>query len=210
MIKLKRNKNKGRLIIGSLLIVFGLLLAFGKSIYNAYLNNKDNAMVNSFFEEKIPTDDLEEDITKTTTHNKSSNYKNPYYAILEIPAISLKKGLVNIDSKNNNVNRNIQTLPTSDTPDIVGGTIILASHSGNSRVSYFKYLYKVNKDDFIYVYYNDIKYVYKVTSIYNQDKTGKISFSKNNNSTLILTTCNQQQKGKQLIVISTLVDKLSY
>lgn len=210
MIKLKRNKNKGRLIIGSLLIVFGLLLVFGKSIYNTYLNNKDNAMVDSFFEEKRPTDNLEEDITKTTTYNKSSNYKNPYYAILEIPAISLKKGLVNIDSKNNNVNRNIQTLPTSDTPDIVGGTIILASHSGNSRVSYFKYLYKVNKDDFIYIYYDNIKYVYKVTSIYNQDKTGKISFSKNNDSTLILTTCNQQQKGKQLIVISTLVDKLSY
>lgn len=210
MIKLKRNKNKGRLIIGSLLIVFGLLLAFGKSIYNAYLNNRDNAMVDSFFEEKRPTDDLVEDITKTTTHNKSSNYKNSYYAILEIPVISLKKGLINIDSKNNNVNRNIQTLSTSDTPDIVGGTIMLASHSGNSKVSYFKYLYKINKDDFIYIYYNNIKYVYKVTSIYNQDKTGKISFSKNNNSTLILTTCNQQQKGKQLIVISTLVDKLSY
>lgn len=210
MIKLKRNKNKSRLIIGSLLIIFGLLLAFGKSIYNAYLDNKDNAMIDSFFEGKLPTDNLENSIDKATTHNKSSNYKNPYYAILEIPTISLKKGLINIDSKANNVNRNIQTLPTSDTPDIVGGTIILASHSGNSRVSYFKYLYKVNKDDYIYIYYNDVKYVYKVTSIYNQDKTGKISFSKNNDSTLVLTTCNQHQKGKQLIVVSTLVDKSTY
>lgn len=209
MTKSKRN-NKSRIIIGSLFIVFGLALTFGRIIYNFTLNKVDEIKVESFFEEKHPTRNVIHSKNKNSNITYKSNNKSGYYAILEIPSISLKRGLVDKNSKANNVNRNIKTLKSSDTPDIVGGNVLLASHSGNSHVAYFKNLYKVNKGDIINIYYNGYKYEYKITDKYNQDKTGVITYVYKNTSMVVLTTCNQQEKGKQIIVIGTLDNKSEY
>ena len=209
MTKLKRN-NKSRIIIGSLLIVFGIALAFGRSIYNFTLNKVDEIKIESFFDEKHPTGNVIHRKNENNNVTYKNNNKSGYYAILEIPSISLKRGLVDKNSKANNVNRNIKTLKSSDTPDIVGGNVLLASHSGNSRVAYFKNLYKVKNGDSIYIYYNGYKYEYKITDIYNQDKTGIITYIYKNTSMIVLTTCNQQEKGKQIIVIGTLDNKSEY
>ena len=209
MTKSKRN-NMSRIIISSLLIVFGLALTFGRIIYNFTLNKVDEIKVESFFEEKHPTGNVIHSKNENNNITYKNNNKSGYYAILEIPSISLKRGLVDKNSKANNVNRNIKTLKSSDTPDIVGGNVLLASHSGNSRVAYFKNLYKVNKGDIINIYYNGYKYEYKITDKYNQDKTGVITYVYKNTSMVVLTTCNQQEKGKQIIVIGTLDNKSEY
>lgn len=209
MTKSKRN-NKSRIILGSLLIVFGLALTFGRIIYNFTLNKVDEIKVESFFEEKHPTRNVIHRKNENNNITYKSNNKSGYYAILEIPSISLKRGLVDKNSKANNVNRNIKTLKSSDTPDIVDGNVLLASHSGNSHVAYFKNLYKVNKGDIINIYYNGYKYEYKITDKYNQDKTGVITYVYKNTSMVVLTTCNQQEKGKQIIVIGTLDNKSEY
>lgn len=47
-----------------------------------------------------------EDKQENTTTSKVTNYN--YIAILEIPSINLKRGLVDPNSKYNNVNYNIQ------------------------------------------------------------------------------------------------------
>lgn len=210
MTKSKRN-NKIRKVIGSLLIVFGLALTFGRIIYNFTSNKVDDIKVETFFEGKHPTGNvIHSNNQNNSSSYKKANYKNGYYAVLEIPAISLKRGLVYKNSKANNVNKNIKTLKSSDTPDIVGGTLLLASHSGNSHVAYFKNLYKLNKNDLINVYYDGYKYEYKITDIYSQDKTGVITYMYKNTSMIVLTTCNQQEKGKQIIVIGTLDNKSKY
>lgn len=186
--------------------MFGLILGLGKYFYNFALNKVDEIKVETFLENKQPSGN----VIHSKNHISYKTSKNNYYAIIEIPSISLKKGLINKESKYNNVNKNIETLKNSDTPDVVGGSVLLASHSGNSRVSYFKNLYRVNIGDSINIYYNNYKYEYKITDIYNQEKTGTITYQYKNTSMIVLTTCNQQQKGKQIIVIGTLNNKTTY
>ena len=61
-----------------------------------------------------------------------------YIAVLEIPKINLKKGLVDPLSSLNNVDKNIEILKPIEMPDRENHTFSLASHSGTSKVSYFR------------------------------------------------------------------------
>lgn len=214
MIRKKENSKKSHVILGSLIIILGLILIFKNNIYEMYINKKDEKQIKEYFKINNPKPKvINNDVSinrAISQKNNYSNYSSNYYAILEIPKISLKKGLVNRESKLNNVSKNIQTLDVSDTPDVVGGSVILASHSGNSSVSYFKNLYKLNKEDNIYIYYKNYKYEYKVIDIYNQDKTGIINFENKDKSTLVLTTCNQENKKKQIVVVANLNNKVNY
>ena len=87
----------------------------------------------------------------------------------------------------------------------------LAWHSGSSRIAFFNKLYKLNIKDLVYIYYNNIKYTYEVTSIDRQDKVGKIIVKRTKDTTeLVLTTCDQQTKGKQIIVMAKLIEEIPY
>ena len=77
---------------------------------------------------------------------------------------------------------------------------ILAAHSGNSKIAYFKNLYKLKKNDKVILNINNKKMVFKVNKIYYQEKTGKIHLKKNINNTLILTTCDRFNQKRQLII----------
>ena len=79
---------------------------------------------------------------QTVDKREHVNTKLDYIAVLEIPEISLKKGLVSIESKYNDINYNIETLEGSVYPDKVGD-LYLAAHSGTSGISFFKNLYKL-------------------------------------------------------------------
>ena len=105
--------------------------------------------------------------------NKSSKYN--YVGILEIPKINLTQGFVDMNSRYNNVDYNLQIIKPSNYPDVDGGNFIIASHSGSASISYFKRLYKVVKGDKVYVHYNNVKYTYEVVNIYNQPKNGYVN-----------------------------------
>lgn len=128
--------------------------------------------------------------------------KESYKAILEIPKINLKRGFYDINSKENNVNKNILLVKPSDMPDIENGLLILASHSGNSNVSFFKNLDKLNIKDEIKVNYENIEYIYYIEDIYDEPKDGKLSIYRDNKrSTIALITCNRKNKFYQTIYI---------
>ena len=96
-------------------------------------------------------------------------------------------------------------------PNVKNGLFALAGHSGNSKIAFFNKLHKVNKDDSIYIYYNNIKYTYKVTSITRQTKQGFITISRKKDTTeLLLTTCDQADKTKQVVVMASLVETSNY
>lgn len=127
-----------------------------------------------------------------------------YIAILEIPKINLKKGLVNPNTKYNNVNENIEILNPVKMPD-EDGNMILASHSGSSRVAFFNNLYLLKNSDKVYIYYNKKKYEYKIIKKYETKKSGKLILPNNiGKKNLILTTCSKN-KYKQLVVIASLI-----
>ena len=131
--------------------------------------------------------------------------KTNYIAIIEIPKISLRKEIYDINSIQNDVNKNIELLKESDMPDVKKGNFILASHSGTSKISYFKKLINLKLRDKVYIYYNNEKYTYHITNIYYVPKTGMVEIIKNNDkTTLTMITCDQKDKTKQIVFIADL------
>lgn len=208
---IKRRKNKSHvIIIGSLLVLLGITLPLSKYVYNNYLDKMEKEKVEDFFNEPI----IEEEIIEVQ-ENSSNIEQKPisynYIAVLEIPTISLKRGLVSKNDKANNVNKNIQILQESDMPDVENGAFMLAGHSGTSRISFFNKLHHVKYGDEVIVYYNNIKYIYRVIDLFIEVKDGDISIQRDKDkNTIVLTTCSQDHKGSQFVVIGELIDKQSY
>lgn len=171
---------------------------------------KENEIIDQFLEEqKIVQNDTNEEIKQEETKEIESEYD--YIAVLEIPAIDLRKGIVDVNSAYNDISYNVEIINPSDMPDIPNTNLILASHSGSSRVSFFKHLNRLNKGDLAIIYYKNVKYTYEVNSIENEEKNGTITIRRSNNkNTLTLTTCSPTDKTKQIVIICNLIraDKL--
>lgn len=206
MINLRKiSKRKSHLLGGSLLILFGICLFAFPYLYNQYQNKQEELKIEQFFvEEKEPV--VSED--DNSTINVSESQTDPFIAVLEIPTIHLKKGLYDINSKNNTVSKGIQIIKESDMPDVVNGNFILASHSGTGRIAYFNNLNQLRIDDQVYVYYDHVKYTYQIIRINNVVKDGTIEIERlKTNNMITLTTCSQSDKDKQLILIGQLINK---
>lgn len=204
----KRNKFKSRLLGGSLLILLGTGLFIFPYIYNQYQDKQEEVKIEQFFNEE--NEKQETAISENNSNNITSEKKHTdsFIAILEIPTINLKKGLYDINSKNNTVSKNIQIIKDSDMPDVTNGNFILAGHSGTGRIAYFKDLNQVKIDDVVYVYYNHIKYTYQIIRFNNIVKDGTIEIERlKTNSMITLTTCSQSDKDKQLVLIGQLINK---
>ncbi len=192
--KIKR-KNKSRVIyIGSfLLLVFGIGIISLKQFNIYFAKKQEEDKIKNFIK-------LQKNNVESNTNNLSNNNED-FIAILEIPKINLKKGLYDITSSKNNVNKNIEILNGSDYPNIKNGNFILAGHSGTGQYAYFNNLVKLEIDDYAYVYYNGIKYSYKLKRFYEVDKTGSANLIKNKNaSNLTLITC-KINTNKQLVFV---------
>jgi len=154
--------------------------------------------------------ELEPNISEYNSYIPVENENNVtsenYIGYLKIPKINLEHGLVDKNSNLNYVDINIQIIKQSDMPNVERGNLILAAHSGNSNVSYFKDLNKITYSDFVYVSYNNKLYTYKVVNYYTVEKTGVVSIVRNNLiTTLTLITC-VENTNKQLVVICELIE----
>ena len=161
------------------------------------------------YDEKIVDNKVDEyaeynSLNKVVYEEKKKPLISSNISHISISKINLKKELYSVNSKLNNVNKNIEILKGSDMPDIENGNFILASHSGNSPISYFRNLYKLDIGDEIVIYYNNYKYVYTVDKKYEVVKTGKVSIKRDKSKrTITLITC--KGADKQLVVIGYLV-----
>ena len=205
----------------NLITIIGILLIIISISVVMYDNYKDNQkvlenveLVENFFEiENIPVEEQKEEVVIKDEEDKktSSSPTYNYIAVLEIPSIKLKRGLVDYKSKYNNVKYNIQIIEHSQMPDIENSNLILAGHNGTSNVSFFNDLDKLKEDSLVYVYYNNIKYIYKINYNYEVKKDGKAEIIRNRNKTTItLITCKKDSEDKQLVYIGYLVDKVEY
>lgn len=166
------------------IIIFSIYIILLILIYNFYndYNKKiiDKSKVVNFFD----------------TVNESNRKQDDYIAVIQIPKINLEKGIYNIDNPLNNVDKNIAVLRETIWPDQKNSHIILASHSGNSDISYFKKLNKLKINDEIFFYYNNKKYVYSINNIYEVEKRKYINLDLSNDD-ISLITC----KGKNNQII---------
>lgn len=201
-------------IIGILLIIISISVV----MYDNYKENQkvlENVeLVENFFEiENNPVEEQKEEVVIKDEEDKktSSSPTYNYIAVLEIPSIKLKRGLVDYKSKYNNIKYNIQIIENSQMPDIENSNLILAGHNGTSNVSFFNDLDKLKEDSLVYVYYNNIKYIYKINNNYEVKKDGRVEIIRNRNKTTItLITCKKDSEDKQLVYIGYLVDKVEY
>lgn len=218
----RKNKNfdkREQLIklVASFIFLIGSFMYIGRIAYNYYVELRDYNKAQEFLNigkeevEEIKVDIDEEEIKEQPKQEekKTSNYN--YIGVLEIPKINIKRGFLNIKDKGNNVNKNLQVIKGSDMPNVKNGNLIIAAHSGNSYISYFKNLHKLSNDDVAYVYFNNIKYTYKVAGKYDAEKNGKVTIHRDNKkNTLTLITCSQTDKTKQIVYILELESEESY
>ena len=216
MITRKKIKKGNKIIsvLGILIIIFSWFLYGCYYIYHCNIDNNDNKIIDKIIEE-INDKELVSDEKMNESDEYVADgiqYKNyDYIGFLEIPKINLKKGFLNINDSGNNVNKNIQILKHSTMPDVENGILAIASHSGNGWNAFFKHLYRLEPNDKVYVYYNNIKYIYNVVDIYDEEKNGIISINTSSTSSLlVLTTCNMVDRTKQIVVVAQLIDKQKY
>ncbi|MCI9434916.1 MAG: sortase [Bacilli bacterium] len=203
MQKKKICKNNIIFILGLLIIIICISIILFKMIKHQNLVAKEKEGIELFFERQIVNDN-EFNVNTSDYKNISPNFD--YIAVLEIPKINLKRGLVDIDSIYNSIDFNIQILKESIMPNIDNSNLILVAHSGNSNVSFFKDLDKLEILDNVYLYYNNTVYQYEIYDKYEIEKIGSLKLNKNINSKIItLITC-KDSTNKQLVYIGKLKD----
>lgn len=125
--------------------------------------------------------------------------KEEYFAILEIPKISLKKELFPIHDSRNQVDQNILVHEKSIFPESTSSHVILAGHSGVGANAFFKDLHLLDVGDEILLYYNNQIYIYQIELIEVQSKTGSLSIIQNDSDMITLITCTYQDNDTQTI-----------
>lgn len=208
-------------IVSSIVILVGIILLS----YNYILSKKVMAydyMANVFYldsqkeKEEKPNQNQDngsinnlQTSTENGTLNTSGGNNNSafqYIGYLEIPKINLKKGFVDKNSQDNDVEKNLYVATNSSYPDVDKGNLIIAAHSGNGWKAFFNNLYKLSKGDQAVVTYNSKKYTYNIVNIYKQNKTGQIAIYRNyDKTTLTLVTCTNDDDKTQTIYIAELI-----
>ena len=182
-------------VIGLILIFIGTLSLYLKNNIERKKEVKKEKSVNNFI--------INQNIERINDDEPKELDVYDYIGVIEIPILDLKRGFVEKESQYNDVKYNVEVLDESDMPDVENGNLILAAHSGNTAVSYFKDLNKLSLNDEVYIYYNNHKYIYKVMNKYQIEKTGFANIVRKNKSTLTLITCISRT-NYQLVVICEL------
>ena len=207
---MKKISSSQIIAIGTLFILCGVLI-----FSSQYILDKRNSLfeyinMQMYFDQmnSIEPEPVEPEVVP---ENPSEPEPEPevitenYIGVLEIPKIDLRKGLYDINSRYNTVSRNVMILSPSDYPDVDKGNFILAAHSGNGYLSFFRNLYKLSIGDYAYVYYNNVKYSYEIVNIYYEQKTGKIAIRKpTGKTTLMMITCTKNDETTQTVYVAEL------
>lgn len=204
-----KNNLKLQVAAGVILIISGIPL-----LLSNYIKEKRDVVFSemNLALSEVSTGDIDnvveepEEVEEPTEEVKEEYTYEEYLGIIDIPKINLYKGFYSKTSNLNNVKFNLFVLKESDYPDVINGNLIIAGHSGNYNNSYFANLYKLELEDTIIVHYNKKDYTYKITKIYNEEKTGTVRILRDRNkTTLTLITCTKDDSKHQTIYISELI-----
>ena len=203
---------KYQIAAGVILVISGTLVLLSdyiKEKRDVVFSEMNLALSGAVTNDIIPSgeEEKEEEIKEIKEEDNNYTYEE-YLGIIDIPKIELYKGFYSKTSNLNNVKFNLYVLPSSNYPDVENGNLIIAGHSGNYNNSYFANLYKLEKEDTITIHYNNNKYIYQITNIYTEEKTGKVRIFRNKNkTTLTLITCTKDDDYHQTIYIAELINK---
>ena len=208
---MKKINLKYQIAAGVILVICGTLVLLSdyiKDKRDVVFSEMNLALSSMNMDDNLNNQDTETTNTVEETTEENTNYTyEEYLGIIDINKINLYKGFYNKDSNLNNVKFNLYVLPESNYPDVDGGNLIIAGHSGNYNNSYFANLYMLETNDDIIIRYNNKKYIYRIDKIYNEEKTGRVRILRNkNNTTLTLITCTKDDNYHQTIYIAYLIN----
>ena len=196
-----QRKNKILFLLGLFLLNMSIILIALKTYINLNYLDLNKKMVTNYMEFTSLSDNI--------SNQSNQNEKYEIAAVLEIPDLNLRRVLT-YDDVYNDIKYNVQII-SGKMPDNDKNNLILAAHSGNGQASFFSKLSMLTDESEIYIYYNGIKYVYRIFDYYEVTKSNQILVKRNREfNTLTLITCSEIDNNKQIIYISYLVDKIAY
>lgn len=131
--------------------------------------------------------------------------KYQYKSVLEIPAINLKRGILDINNEYNNAKYNIELIKENDT------IIVVAAHNGNYRNSYFGNLHNIELGDEIKYYKDGTLSTYIYSESYDIKKNGYADiYRKEDIKSIILITCKDNTDDAQTVYIGYLKEESIY
>ncbi len=211
---MKRISLKCQIAAGVILIIVGTLALFSnyikekRDVVFSKMNLSLSPINVTSSPNEVPYQEEKAEEQQEEPSSSSDYTYEEYIGIIEIKKINLYKGFYAKNSNLNNVNFNLYVLPDSTYPDIEKGNLIIAGHSGNYNNSYFANLYKLDIEDTINIYYNNMKYIYKIVKIYNEEKKGTVRILRDREKTsLTLITCTKDDDYHQTVYIAELINK---
>lgn len=177
-------------LLSAITLTFSLLYAYN-TIEKINVEKSNTEKVLNYYQE--------------SSHKKVVDKKSEedYLGILHIPSINLTRGFYKQTSSLNNVNKNIYYVKESIPLEYSSSMLILAAHRGNSKVSFFNDLDKLNLGSTIYLDYKGKRYTYILSNKYDELKDGHLNIiRKKNKDSLVLITCNKTKKKYQTIYVS--------
>lgn len=195
--------NKILKLIGLIIILAGLIY-FGLTI-NTQRKIVENQQQNleMFFDNY--NNQTEEIANNQNVSNNNVSMIN-YVAVIEIPKINLKTGILKSDWSFYTMNKAVSIYPSSKMPDEKNSNFILFAHNGNTVVSFFKNIHKLNKNDDIYIYYNNQKYHYLVTNKKEVSMSNSSPVLQNKSTkTITLITCKNGNDDYRVVVEGELI-----
>ena len=182
--------NKKRMILSYIVLVDGKIQTSEEQWVHIKETSKFSKKYIKKFEEKKKTTKM---------------IKNKYWGYIEIPKLKIYYGFYSLNDQKNQIKNGIEVMSGSSLPSINGSNIVLVAHSGIAYNILFDRLDVLGIEDEVNLYFNNIKYIYKVKRILKKDKKDILSTIKNNKNTLILITCDKKEKDKNLIVYLELI-----
>lgn len=147
-----------------------------------------------YFGDNIKNNRAIEDFFSDNIDNKyDEEYK--YTSVIEIPSINLKRGIVDFDSKYNDVKYNVELIGKDD------NRVIFASHNGNYYYSYFDKLKDMELGDDIYFYDNGRKYKFVYSKSYVIKKNGYADIYCGDRKCVVLITCLFGNDDAQIVYV---------
>lgn len=198
--------------IGIILLVIGVFFLLSYFLYYGYKNKEEKENIELYIESTsvVEVEEQEEVIVEEVKEEKhDSTFWVDYKAILEIPKINLKKGMVESTKNFSSINYAISIDKSSNYPD-EEGNFILYAHSGNSKIAYFRNLNKLNVNDEVFVYYEGVKYNYQIINKYEIEKTGKMEVIRDSKRKLITMVTCISNTNKQVVLIGEQINSEVY
>ena len=225
MLKQKKFQNKIKLkksqicLFGSLLVIGGIvalsynhiLLLKQQVISDMLLSFSDDKNIEEVIDDMPTIEEVSQTAVETPVVQEEKKQSKPidyskYTGVLAIPKIGLKRGFYSVGNRYNDIKYNVTMINGSTTPDVAGGNLVLAAHSGDAYISYFAYLYKLNVGDQAFVTYGGNTYKYQIVNIYNVPKTGAVTIHRNlDRTTLTLITCTKNSDTEQTVYIAEMI-----